>query len=369
MKLVQLLKKSKESLVESYIENKSSQFFERVCIPRLVDLLKCTPTIVDAMRLLETIYKRHRYYSKIADCNHYIDSGYSFVDALRLAFPKLSSITIEMIRIGESGGSLDGVLLLTAQHITERNKLKQSLMTASLYPIILTFAMGSLIGFLVLYIFPKILPVLVGMKVKLPLLTRMMIWIVDMARNYWWVFILFGIIGVLLLLISNRYQKMRRTKERLFFSIPMVRNTFILKNSILVFRTLAMFLQNNPHVSVALGNAAIILSEERYMSVLTYASQEVLQGKTLFEVLEKDRDIFIPEAYELILIGEKGGSLPEMCSRIADSASDQLNKKIQVALKFSEPVIMLVLGLVVAIVALAFLLPLYSITSNVGLGT
>ncbi|MBI5126781.1 MAG: type II secretion system F family protein [Candidatus Taylorbacteria bacterium] len=317
------------------------------------------------MRLLVVMYDKHPYNKEIVQCVHSIEAGHTFSESLQRVFPKIHPVTLAMLQVGEVHGSVQDILSLTAQYISEQKKIRQSILMASLYPCILIVAMGSLIGFLVLYIFPKILPVLIGMKITLPLLTRILIFIVGGIQRFWYM----GIFGAVLILVCSvffmRHTKIRHIVDRVIFKIPEFRHLIVLKNTILIFRTLAIFLETDARIDNALKNAQVMTSQKQYVVMLTEAIEQTSRGKTFSDIVRQFKFLFIPEAGELILIGERGGMLPQMCGRIADRASEQLTKKINIVLKLAEPLVMLLLGCVVALVALAFMLPLYSVTSNI----
>ncbi len=255
-----------------------------------------------------------------------------------------------MVSAGENSGRLTEVLLKLADFLETQNSIKNKAQTALIYPLLMAVISVIIISFLFAFVVPKITKMFESTSAALPLVTVILLWISIAFNKFWW---------LLLLLASGAlvfYQWLRKTKKEIIDSI-LLKSPFGILQSLYMARfslTMSYLLSGGlPILNVmqissgATGNAVL---EKRIKT----ARNLVSQGARLSASLEGFPPIFL----QMISTGEESGQLAESLKRTALSYEAEFDRKLQRAVSLLEPVLILVMGLIVAFIVIAILLPI-----------
>jgi len=299
---------------------------------------------------------------KLADS---VQSGSTFSDALALHPKIFNDLYVNMVKAGEVGGVLELVLTRLSEFQEKAAKIKNKIISAMVYPIIvMTMALGILC-FLMIFIVPRfqvIFQDLLGDK-PLPPVTQFVIGFSGFMQNHG--LILLGIIvaiGFLYNLIG-RTRRGRLAIDNLKLRMPLFGN-LNRKTAISRFaRTLGTLVTSGVPILQALnitretaGNAAIALA-------LARVHDSVKEGESIVQPLEASKQ-FPPMVVSMVDVGEETGKLPEMLLKVADVYDDEVDNAVAALTSMLEPIMIVFLAVIVGTIVLALFTPLISIITG-----
>lgn len=299
-----------------------------------------------------------------------VQTGSTFSESLS-QFPKIfNKLYINMVKAGELGGVLEVVLNRLAEYQEKAQKLKNKIMAAMIYPIVVMFIALAILIFLMLVIVPKfekIFEEMLGDKNKLPALTKYVIgfsrW---MGDNFIWL-----ALGATAIFIGWRLFAAtaggRRRIDGWKLKLPLFgdvqRKTAISRFT----RTLGTLVTSGVPILQALnitretaGNA--IVSES-----IVKVHDAVKEGESMVAPLEAS-SVFPPMVISMVDVGEETGQLPEMLLKIADVYEDEVDNSVSALTSMLEPLMIVLLALVVGTIVLALFLPLIEVIKQLSGG-
>lgn len=294
-----------------------------------------------------------------------IRSGQSLSSSLA-RYPKdFSLFFVNIVNAGELSGNLEKNLDNIAEQLKKENDLISKIKGALFYPVtvmVAAFFMGLAMAFLVL---PKITPLFEGLKVKLPLSTRILIWSSHLVVNYgFWLFA--GIMAFILSLVwLVRKDFSQPLTHLLLLKVPVVKTIVIKTNLARFCRVLATLLKSGINIDEAIDITNKALGNYYYKKALTRVSRRVSQGGKLSESLEEFGKLFPRITTRMIKVGEKSGNLDETLFYLADSYEGEVDNSTKSLSTLIEPILLLAIGLTVAFLAMSIITPIYEITGNV----
>jgi len=292
-----------------------------------------------------------------------IEEGMPFSESLSkhpLAFsPLISSI----IRAGEVSGNLQRSVSFVADSIEKNYKLTSRIRSALLYPTFVILV-AAVIGFLVVtIILPKLTGIIKEMAIEIPWYTRVIMFVGDFMASYWWavLIVIFGLIGGLIYYIKTEAGK--REWDQVQLKLPIVGGLF---QSICLARfsdNLSLMIMAGIPIVRALIVVSEVVNNSVYQSVILRSADEVKAGGHISTVLAKSPDI-PPIVSQMIKIGEETGKVGEILKSVTSFYEQEVEKTSRNLTTMIEPVMIVVLGIGVAILVFAILLPIYDIAGK-----
>lgn len=273
---------------------------------------------------------------------------------------------INLIRVGESSGTLSENLKYLAEEMAKKEELQKKIKGAMVYPIIILVATFGITGILTFFVFPKILPVLKGINVPLPGITIFFIWLSEFMLAYGgWV--IGGFLGLIVLAgLLLRLRPVRAAWQGFTLKIPLLSNMVMTINLITFSRTLGLLLKAGVRIVEALDIVSATLTNAVYSQEVKKIGESIRQGGTLSKHLIDNPHLFPALFSQMILVGESTGKLDESLVFLANFYESELDEHTKAMSNFMEPALLLVMGLIVGFVALAIITPIYKITQNLG---
>lgn len=273
---------------------------------------------------------------------------------------------INLIRVGESTGTLSQNLGYLAEEMGKKDALQKKVRGALIYPLIILGATAGITGILTFVIFPKILPVLTSLRVDLPLTTVVFIAVSHFMLNYG----LYVFIGLVVLtfawLFLLRLPGVRYFAHRVILSLPVAGTMAQNVNLISFGRTMSLLLKAGVQIVEALNITADTLTNLVYKNEIRAVARIVQAGDPVSKCLIDHPKLFPATFAEMITVGETTGKLDETLSYLAGFYESELDESTKAMSNVLEPVLLLVMGLVVGFVALAIITPIYKITQTLG---
>jgi general secretion pathway protein F len=296
-----------------------------------------------------------RILSQIKDA---IEEGSSFAEALALYPDTFSDIYINMVKSGESSGTLELVLQRLADISERQQALANRIRTAMAYPILMFF-IGVIVLFVLLtYIVPTITEIFSDMGQTLPAPTRFLIATSEFLKSSWPA-LLIGLIaaGFAFGRIKKR-EAVRYRLDRFKLKLPGV-GTLIQKLTVARFaRTLGTLLDNGVSLLTALYIVKNVVGNRRVAETIAHAASEVEKGNSLARTLAES-EAFPHISIQMVQVGEQSGELENMLAKVADIYENEVENTILGLTALLEPAIILFMGVIVAFIVLSICLPIF----------
>jgi type IV pilus assembly protein PilC len=294
-----------------------------------------------------------------------VQGGSTFSDALG-QHPKIfNKLYVNMVKAGELGGVMELVLVRLADFQEKAQKLKNKVVSAMFYPVIVLIIAVAIMAFLLVYIVPKfeqIFADMLGGK-PLPALTEFVIGTSRFFQNQWYLII--G--GVVLLAVvysfAGKTVKGKAVIDLIKLKLPLF-GDLIKKGSISRFsRTLGTLVTSGVPILQALNITRDTAGNVVVSDAIQHVHDSVKEGESIVSPLEKS-GIFPPMVVSMIDVGEETGQLPEMLLKIADVYDDEVDNTVAGLTSLLEPIMIVFLAVVVGTIVIALFLPLISIISG-----
>lgn len=296
-----------------------------------------------------------------------VERGGGFSETLERYDGVFPNVFIRLVRVGEETGGFEKSLADVAEHLQRMENLSSAIKRALIYPIFAIITTMGALAFWMVYVLPKIIESLVGMGVKLPLLTRILIVASHASQRFWYLGLL---LPVLLFVIAKFMGKNERGK----YLVDMLKLKFPIYKLIEYNKLLALFAEQMRILIIsgmtmdrALGIIAGLMGNEVFRRAISSIRDEITYGSSIADALRL-QPIFPPLLVRMVSIGETSGSLDNQFSFLASHYLKQLNDTSEKLGKIIEPLVVMTVGILFAVIIAGLLLPVYDLVSKVGKG-
>jgi type II secretory pathway component PulF len=273
-------------------------------------------------------------------------------------------IVVALARAAESTGQLGPMLLRAADHLQRHERTVKQIKAAASYPMFMLGAGTIVIMALLVFVLPKFAKIYADRGADLPTLTQTLLTVSDIVRSNAIVISVLALAAAGLLAFGSKSKGMARFLDALRYSLPVIGKLSRLAFVAISCRTLATLLQSGIHLLDAIAICRGLSNSERSERFWDGIDARLRDGGSLVDAL-KNQPFLPPTVVAMIAAGERSGRLPEVLGRAADFAEEDLETALKAATSLLEPVLVLAFGSVLGIVAIALLLPLFSVSSVV----
>ncbi|HDP34515.1 MAG TPA: type II secretion system F family protein [Candidatus Hydrogenedentes bacterium] len=296
-----------------------------------------------------------------------IEAGESFSDTLRKfprAFPDLYT---SMVRAGEAGGDLDGVLMQLADYLESTEELKRRIKSAMTYPIV-AFSMILLIaGGLIIFVVPQFEEIFGSFGAELPAPTQMLINISNFLRQWYSIGVIIGaVVGTIAAVrLYGSTPGGRYNLDSLKLRLPVFGNLLRKVAISRVTRTLSTLTRSGVAILQALEIVERTAGNEVYSLAVRNAGESVRNGETLAEPLARS-GVFPAMVTRMIGVGEKTGALESMLMKISDFYDSEVKATVDGLTSLIEPLLIGLMGIVVGGIVMGLFMPILQLSALVG---
>jgi len=326
---------------------------------QLSTLLSAGLPLVSSLEALISQTHNPQLKKTLAQVKEEINEGGSLARSLSRYPGIFSQFYINMVRAGEASGALDIVLERLADFNESQQALRGKIKAAFAYPLLMFFIGTIVLFFLTTFVVPRITDIFSEMHQTLPGITVFLISVSSFMKSFWLVIILI-IIGISAALkyafaktIKGQYIR-DRIKLRIPLFGPLIHKIAVARFS----RTLGTLLQNGVPMLTALSIVRNVVNNRLIADAITEASKDVEEGQSVSTTLSKSA-FFPPIVIQMISAGEQSGTLEKMLYKIADNLENEVESDITILTSMLEPVMILIMGLLVAFIVVSILLPIF----------
>ena len=294
-----------------------------------------------------------------------VTGGSTFSDALSQHPRIFNKLYVNMVKAGELGGVMELVLVRLADFQEKAQKLKNKVVSAMFYPIIVLIIAVAIMAFLLVYIVPKFEQIFADMLEGRPLpgLTQFVIGTSTFVKEQFLLIICVVVGAVFLYGAVGRMPKGRAIIDRLKLKMPLF-GDLIRKSAISRFsRTLGTLVTSGVPILQALNITRDTAGNVSISEAIQQVHDSVKEGESIVAPLEKS-GVFPPMVISMIDVGEETGQLPEMLLKVADVYDDEVDNTVAGLTSLLEPIMIVFLAVVVGTIVIALFLPLISIISG-----
>ena len=320
-------------------------------LDRALQILLDLPESEKARRMLERVRDQVR-------------GGTPLSDALEAEHGSFSKLYVNMVRAGETGGSLDNTLARLGDYLERSRQLKSSVVNAMIYPAFLVGMVLFSLMILLIYVVPQFAPMFADMNVEMPLITKIVLAVGSTLQSFWWLIIALIVLGagwlrrqmadpVARLKIDDRLLRMRVIGD-------VTRKIETARLS----RTLGVLLKNGVPLLTGLATARNVMTNTVLAQAVGDAAEEVKTGGGLGYALAQSKR-FPKLALQMISVGEESGELDTMLIKVADTFDVEVKNTLDRLLAALVPATTIVMTVVVAMIMLAIVLPIMNIAGAV----
>lgn len=332
---------------------------------RLSFLIQAGVPLLEALSLIRVQTKqgpKKKVFDQLIDD---VSCGQYLATSLARSNNVFGDFAINIIRVGETSGILTQNLKYLADELEKRRVLRNKVLGALIYPAFITVATLGVTGLLTVYIFPKIMPIFLSLHVPLPFTTRALIALSAFLRAWGLLSILMcGLLVLIFFIVRSRYSRVRFLSDKVLLYLPFAGKIARCYNYANFSRTLGLMLKSGVPIATAMAITAETTPNRIYRTAYTSLSEGLLRGETLSQGLALRKEYFPDMLTHMVAVGEKTGSLSQTLVYLAElyeADIEDLTKNLSSSI---EPILMLIMGLLVGLIAVSVITPIYAITQH-----
>ncbi len=326
----------------------------------LATMLEAGFPLLEALGVLDLQTKNKALENAISQIISDLTAGENFSSALAKHDKIFSQVYISVVKSGEKTGKLPKVLNELATGLEKDYAFISKLRGAMTYPLFLICAMAVIGTIMMINVIPQLQEIFEDAGAELPWTTKTIIAIATFMQNYWWIFfpVLIGGIIAIIWYFKSPYGKTYWSMLEL--RLPILAPLSVLIYSARFTRTFGLLMETGIPILEALDITKEVINNTIYQEILENASKEVERGIPLSTPIS--RTPFFPIIIgQMMRVGEKTGKLDKILNSLSIFYEAEVDNKIKTISSLIEPILIIIIGLAVAIVVFAIIVPIYNL--------
>jgi len=323
-------------------------------------MIKSKVPIVETLRTIAKQMRKLSFKEKVLKIAEEIEGGSPLSKSFAL-YPKLfSAFYVNMVKSGEASGKLSEVFLYLADYLEREENFRSKIKAAMVYPIFVVVVFVGVVAIIMVYVIPQLAEVLESTGQELPFITVVVITLSDFLKNnILIVFLVFaGLIGGFIYFRRSVYGK--DFFDRFFLRVPLM-SGFLKKLYLSRFAlNLSTLISGGLPIAQALHITGEVVENVVYKEIIEETKEGVKRGDAMSLILEKHPNFISPLFFQMIIAGERTGSIDESLLNVVDFYQQDVDRSLDAFVRLLEPIFIVILGGVVAGLMGAVLMPLYS---------
>lgn len=324
---------------------------------QLATLLKAGVALVEALTTMVDQVEKEQLKRIVSEVKQKVNEGSSLADALAPHTKVFGALYVNMVRAGESSGALDAVLLRLAEFTEGQAKLRGQIVGAMIYPVIMVFVGGGVLVMMMTFVVPNVAKIFSDLNATLPWTTRLLIFLSDLIRNWWFVIFPGMFLSVFLTWRWTQSKAGKPVWDRIVLKLPLFGSIVRLMAMARFARTLSTLLKSGVPVLAALDIVKNIITNTVLQDVIDKARDSIREGESIAAPLKRSNE-FPPLVYHMVAIGERSGQLEDMLLNVADSYETQTSMRINALMALLSPLMIVAMAGFVGFVAASILSPM-----------
>jgi type IV pilus assembly protein PilC len=339
-----------------------SQFTQQVHV-----LVSSGTPLVQAISAVERQVTDPAWRNVITELRGRVESGTPLAVAMESAADVFDPVCRSLVAAGESSGNLGTMLERLAMLMRKQLQLRTAIIGAMVYPSLLILIGIVVLIVMIMFVLPRFAGLFQSLDSPLPPSTKLLLWLSDLLRSYWWIAMGAFLAAAISLKSWRVTPSGRRATHSLLLSLPKVG---VLTRSLMsarIARLLGVLLESKIPLVEALALVRQAAVNMHYGRLLASAEDAVSRGQSISSIMAES-ELIVPPVQEAIRNGELSGQLGRPLVQMADFLDEENEVVVKSLMSLLEPLILIVLGLIVGVIAISMFLPLFDLVANVGGG-
>jgi len=326
-------------------------------------LLKAGLPLLQALELMLERMRHPHFKAVLTDIRDRVKSGEDLSEAFAAhgeMFPRLYPATL---KAGERSGELESVIRRFIRYMKLLLDARRRVVSAMVYPAVLVCTSIAMIIIMAIYVVPKFMGFFEELDAELPLITRIVLAASGFVTDNWPVILIVLASGIIFLRTWGRTPSGRVALDRIKIKFPVI-GPVLHRFALAEFcRSLATLLSGGIPLVPAFEIAVASVGNSYVRDKIEPNIQMVREGKPFHEALEKS-EVFTDMSIDMVKVGEATGSLDDMLTNVSDFLDEQIETRMQRLLSLVEPMMLVFMGIIIAILLIAIYLPMFSMLGD-----
>ncbi|MCC7290052.1 type II secretion system F family protein [bacterium] len=336
-----------------------------VFMRQLATMIGAGLALTQALQILEAQATNPLFKRTLSNVLGDVQGGKSLAEAFRRNKQVFDDITMNLLEAGEQSGNLENILERLAIELEAQKKLKDKISGAMIYPAVIMVVIIGVVLLMMFVLIPAMADIYSEFGAELPLITRVMIAMSDFFLKFWWLIIIFAsVIGI----VAKSYMESPTGKvllHRIALKAPIF-GPVIVKMQIAQFtRVLSLLLRSGLSIVKALELTAGSLTNSIFKDAVGEAKKEVEKGVPLALPIAR-ANVFPMIVSQMIAVGEESGELDKVLEKVAQYYNEEVEVTTSNLTTLMEPLMLVIMGSVIAFIALAVYMPMFNLSGVVG---
>lgn len=355
-----------EEDVSSFILGRRIKIFERISRKdvvmfsrQLAIMSKSNVPLVEALSSLASQTKNQNFKEKIFAITEEIEGGVPLSQALA-RYPKIfSSFYVNMIKSGEASGKLSETLNYLADHSEREYEFYSKIIGALIYPAFVLLVFVVVLTLMIVFVIPQVTEVLGASGEELPLITKFVVGISDFFVAWWWLIFASLSVGVILTLRFSKTDQGQKFFDRLFLKLPLLGDFFKKIYLARIAENLTTLISGGLPIAQSLEITGEVVGNDVYKTIIARTRDGVRRGESISSLLLPHPEFFPPLFIQMVVVGERTGQLDSSLLNVVDFYQKEVERSLENLIGLLEPLMIIGLGVIVAGLVMAILIPIY----------
>jgi type II secretory pathway component PulF len=319
--------------------------------------------LVQALGAMERQAHDEKWRSVIASLREEVEEGIPLSQAMEKQSQYFDIVCRTLIAAGEASGNMGVMLERLCSLVQKQLHLRRTIVGAMIYPCLLVFVGLGVLTLMLLFVLPRFVELFNTLDVKLPPTTRVLVFLSNGLQEYWWAAlaaVVTGVVGIRLWISSEAGHKI---VQSIVLRVPKMGG--LVKNLVTarMARLLGVLLESKVSLLEALQLTRQAETNHRYAELIGNAELAVSRGEPISAAFA-DADLINPSIYETIRNGEQSGQVGSLLLHMAGFMDEENEIVVKSLMTLIEPIILLCLGVMVALIALSMFMPLFDLAAT-----
>jgi type IV pilus assembly protein PilC len=332
---------------------------------QLAVMMQSRVPVTQSLKSLAVQTKNPSFKEKILKISQMVEEGNSLSSACS-AFPEVFNIFyVSLIKTGEASGKISESLYYLSNHLEREQDINSKITGAMIYPAFVIAVLFFVILLVIFFVMPRLIDLLKQTAVEPPLFTTMMINFYSFLANYGWILIVGFFFLVLFVAYYFTTKEGKKRYDELSLKIPFIGGFFKKIFLIRFAESISTLVGAGLSINNALKITRDTVDNFVYKKILTETEEKVSEGEKISSVFVKYPDYAPPFVVQMIQVGEETGTLDKNLMEIVKFYEKEVERAIEVFTALLEPIMIIFLGAIVALLAISVLEPLYGTLSTI----
>jgi type IV pilus assembly protein PilC len=328
-------------------------------------MLESRVPVTQSLKSLAVQIKKPGFKEKIIKISQLVEEGNPLSEAFA-TFPDVFNIFyVSLIKTGEASGKISESLSYLSNHLEREDDIKSQIQGAMIYPIFVIAVLFAVIPIVVFFVMPSLINLLKQTTNKPPFFTQLMINFYSFLAGYGWIILVALIALIIFIIYYFTTKEGKKTYDEWSLKMPIIGN-FLKKTFLITFaENISTLIGAGLSINSALKITRDTVGNSVYKNILTETEARVSEGEKISSVLIKFPDYVPPFVVQMIQVGEETGKLDKNLMEIVNFYEKEVKRAIETFTALLEPILIIFLGAVVALLAISVIEPLYGALSTI----